>query len=74
MVLQVGRLWISEARYRIEVSRVPAGNWVLVEGIDQTITKTATVTQLSGCEDVSLCISTFTLSEHQVCLQWSRAF
>ena len=52
--LLVGKLWISEARYRIEISRVPAGNWVLVEGIDQTITKTATVTQLSGCEDVSV--------------------
>ena len=51
---QVGRLWISEARYRIEISRVPAGNWVLVEGIDQTITKTATVTQLSGCEDAQI--------------------
>ena len=41
---QVGRLWISEARYAIEINRVPAGNWVMVEGIDQTITKTATVT------------------------------
>ena len=23
---QVGRLWISEARYQVEISRVPAGN------------------------------------------------
>lgn len=52
---QVGHLWISEARYRVEVSRVPAGNWVLIEGVDRTITKTATITQLSGCEDVSGC-------------------
>ena len=50
---QIGHLWISEARYRVEVSRVPAGNWVLIEGVDRTITKTATITQLSGCEDVS---------------------
>ena len=50
---QVGRLWIAEARYTIELNRVPAGNWILVEGIDQTITKTATITQMSGCEDVS---------------------
>lgn len=28
----VGRLWISNARYRVEVNRVPAGNWVLIEG------------------------------------------
>ena len=33
---------------------MPAGNWVLMEGVDETITKTATITQLSGCEDVSL--------------------
>ena len=51
---QVGRLWISEARYTVELNRVPAGNWILVEGIDQTITKTATVTQMSGCEDVCM--------------------
>ena len=52
--LQIGRLWISEARYSIEISRVPAGNWVMVEGIDLTITKTATITELTGCEDVSM--------------------
>ena len=41
-------------RYKIEISRVPAGNWILVEGIDQTITKTATITQLNGCEEVCI--------------------
>ena len=50
---QVGRLWITEARYTVELNRIPAGNWVLVENIDQTITKTATITQMTGCEDVS---------------------
>ena len=34
-------------------TQLPAGNWVLIEGVDRTITKTATITQLSGCEDVS---------------------
>ena len=43
----------SMSRYTIEINRVPAGNWILVEGIDQTINKTATVTQLTGCEEVS---------------------
>ena len=52
--VQVGRLWISEARYSIEINRVPSGNWVMIEGVDQTITKTATITQDSGCEDVSM--------------------
>ena len=42
-------------RYKIEISRVPAGNWILEEGIDQTVTKTATVTQLNGCEEVCVC-------------------
>ena len=36
----------------MEINRVPPGNWVLIEGIDQTITKTATVTQLDGYEHV----------------------
>jgi U5 small nuclear ribonucleoprotein component len=51
-ICQVGRLWISEARYTIEISRAPAGNFVLIEGIDTNITKTATVTQLTGNEEV----------------------
>lgn len=36
-ILQVGRLWVYEARYKVELNRVPAGNWVLIEGIDQCI-------------------------------------
>ena len=46
--LRVGRLWIYEARYKIEVNRVPAGNWVLIEGVDQPIVKTCTITDLKG--------------------------
>lgn len=33
-------------RYRLEVNRVPAGNWVLIEGVDQAIVKTATITSV----------------------------
>ncbi|XP_065333503.1 116 kDa U5 small nuclear ribonucleoprotein component [Cloeon dipterum] len=43
-VLTVGRLWIYEARYKVQVNRIPAGNWVLIEGIDQPIVKTSTIT------------------------------
>lgn len=50
--LRVGRLWIYEARYKIEVNRVPAGNWVLIEGIDQPIVKTSTITDLQGTEEL----------------------
>lgn len=51
-ILTVGRLWIYEARYKVEVNRVPAGNWVLIEGIDQPIVKTSTITDLITSEDV----------------------
>jgi len=50
--LRVGRLWIYEARYKIEVNRVPAGNWVLIEGVDQPIVKTCTITDLKGNEEL----------------------
>ena len=39
-------------RYEIEVNRVPAGNWVLIEGIDQPIVKTATITATNVSEDL----------------------
>ncbi|KAI4172708.1 MAG: hypothetical protein LQ346_008546 [Caloplaca aetnensis] len=35
--------WIAESRYNIPTSGVPAGNWVLISGIDNSIVKTATV-------------------------------
>lgn len=37
------------------MNRVPAGNWVLIEGVDQPIVKTATVTEPRGNEEV-LCV------------------
>uniref|UniRef100_A0A0B7BBZ6 116 kDa U5 small nuclear ribonucleoprotein component n=1 Tax=Arion vulgaris TaxID=1028688 RepID=A0A0B7BBZ6_9EUPU len=49
---QVGRLWIAEARYRIEVNRVSSGNWILIEGVDQPIVKTSTIIDVSGHEEV----------------------
>lgn len=44
----VGRLWVYNARYKIELNRVPVGNWVLIEGVDQTVVKTATIVDNSG--------------------------
>ena len=42
----------------------------MVEGIDLTITKTATITQLTGCEDVSLtCVHT---EWGHVIIQWGH--
>jgi len=50
--VRVGRLWIYQARYKVEVNRVPAGNWVMMEGIDQSIVKTSTITDLQGKEEL----------------------
>jgi len=41
---EVGRLWIMQGRYRVEVNRVIAGNVALIEGIDEAVTKTSTLT------------------------------
>lgn len=34
------------------MNRVPAGNWVLIEGIDQSIVKTSTITDLTIHEEL----------------------
>lgn len=41
--LPVGKIWIFNSRYSVEVRSIPAGNWALIEGIDQPIVKTATI-------------------------------
>eukprot|EP00055_Hartaetosiga_balthica_P000660 m.137158 g.137158 ORF g.137158 m.137158 type:complete len:969 (-) comp11333_c0_seq1:945-3851(-) len=51
---RASKLFIAEARYRIEVNRVPAGNWVLIQGIDGPIVKSATVTATNGTDDVQI--------------------
>ncbi|KAF2974176.1 hypothetical protein EK904_012024, partial [Melospiza melodia maxima] len=65
-ICTVGRLWISVARYHIEVNRVPAGNWVLIEGVDQPIVKTATVTEPRGNEEVPGMAGTAQLCRAQI--------
>lgn len=42
-ILPVSKLWIFNSRYRVEVRSIPAGNWALIEGVDQPIVKTATL-------------------------------
>lgn len=48
IVKTAARLWIMQSRYKIEVDMMTAGNWVMIEGIDQTITKTATLYHTSA--------------------------
>merc|ERR1711954_282788 len=49
--MKVGRLWVYEARYRMEVNMVPFGNWIMIKGINQSIMKTATFTDMQGEEE-----------------------
>lgn len=55
-LVTVGRLWIYEARYKVEVNRVTAGSWVLIEGIDSSVVKTATIVAAAPPEDEDLYI------------------
>ncbi|SPQ18329.1 1cb5e390-cb61-4c19-a383-df62b8af22c5 [Thermothielavioides terrestris] len=44
MVLaRVSGVYIAETRYNISTDGVPAGNWVLLSGVDNSIVKTATI-------------------------------
>ncbi|CAA6670724.1 unnamed protein product [Spirodela intermedia] len=51
-VKEVTKLWVYQARYRIPISKAPAGSWVLIEGVDASIMKTATLCPLHMDEDV----------------------
>ena len=35
--------WIASSRYNVPTTGVPAGNWVLLSGVDNSIVKTATI-------------------------------
>ena len=47
-VLEVGSINVSVGRFVIEVNSAVAGNWVLFEGLDSAIKKTATITDLQS--------------------------
>lgn len=47
----IGDTWLNNSRYNIPVSGVPAGNWVLLSGIDNSIVKTATVLSMKLPDD-----------------------
>ncbi|CAK7263464.1 hypothetical protein SEPCBS57363_000572 [Sporothrix epigloea] len=40
---QISNVWIPETRYNVPVDGVPAGCWVLLGGVDNSIVKSATV-------------------------------
>mmetsp|Transcript_20010 Transcript_20010/g.60453 ORF Transcript_20010/g.60453 Transcript_20010/m.60453 type:complete len:985 (+) Transcript_20010:276-3230(+) len=53
-VAEVTAVWVYQARYRVSLPRATAGNWVLLEGLDATITKTATLVPEFLDEDVHI--------------------
>ena len=48
--------WIAETRYQVPVSGVPAGNMVLLGGVDNSIVKTATLVPKSTVDDEAMYI------------------
>ncbi|KAK9371019.1 P-loop containing nucleoside triphosphate hydrolase protein [Lipomyces kononenkoae] len=64
-------MWIPEARYKIPVSAVPAGNWVLIAGIDMSIVKTATIVSRNLTDDAYIFkpINHFTPSVFKVAVE-----
>lgn len=54
-VATVSALGVGQARYRLDVTLAPPGNWVLIEGVCDVISKTATLTSASpGSPPVSI--------------------
>lgn len=51
-IKEVTKLWVYQARYRIPISEAPPGAWVLIEGVDASIMKTATLCNQDYDEDV----------------------
>jgi U5 small nuclear ribonucleoprotein component len=50
-IQQVESLSIFESRYQIQVNEASVGNWVLIGGVDNSIIKTATITDTNIDED-----------------------
>ncbi|KAL2004359.1 hypothetical protein VTN02DRAFT_2005 [Thermoascus thermophilus] len=51
VIATISDTWIPETRYNIPTSGVPAGNWVLLGGVDNSIVKTATLVPLKLEDD-----------------------
>lgn len=52
-LVEVGALYVGAGRFSVEVNSAKAGNWVLMEGVDGPIKKTATITDATT-EDVAI--------------------
>ncbi|PWA44852.1 hypothetical protein CTI12_AA522930 [Artemisia annua] len=53
-VKEVTKLCVYQSHYRIPASKAPPGSWVLIEGVDASIMKTATLCNSEYDEDVNI--------------------
>jgi len=53
-IREVTSVSLSQGRYRVDVTSAGPGNWVLLEGVDGTIKKTATITNERGNDECSI--------------------
>ena len=53
-VMTIKNIWIYQARYRVQINQIKAGNWALFGGIDSAITKTATITSINAPKQVHI--------------------
>jgi U5 small nuclear ribonucleoprotein component len=51
VIATISDTWIAETRYNVPTNGVPAGNWVLLGGVDNSIVKTATLVPLKLEDD-----------------------
>lgn len=69
----IADVWIAESRYNIPTDGVPAGNWVLLGGVDNSIVKSATLVppELPDHEDAHIFkpITHFTESVFKVAVE-----
>ena len=47
-ICTTGTIALPQARYRLDMTQATAGNMVLIEGVDESISKTATITDVNG--------------------------
>ncbi|MDR3736747.1 MAG: 116 kDa U5 small nuclear ribonucleoprotein component [Acidobacteriaceae bacterium] len=47
-IKEVGEIFLYQSRYTSRINKALPGNWVLIDGIDQSIVKTATITAAEG--------------------------
>ncbi len=70
---RISDVWIAETRYNLPTDGVPAGNWVLLGGVDNSIVKSATIVdkRLEDDEDVYIFkpITHFTESVFKVAVE-----